>query len=634
MRLSLHIPWLSRILGREGHGRLSFNTAVYRSLWGLIRPYPRALVTLSLSGLTLAGLETTGLSLIFLIMGVAGTGGAGGALGRWLPFHMLLSPSASLDARLRTAALLLVIFMLSRGVLMYLQHTVTQNLRLDVEFSLEERAHRQFHAIRLDYLLRRPVGELMTIQTQAPMVAAQLIQNVAGAIFNLSMAVIYAGMCLWLSWQMSLLATVLLSLSSFALRPLLHRRMREASHAANVAVKEMRTLVQENLDGMKVIRLLNLEDWGLARFKDRHLTYLGQMKRAYHLAGLSFPFAAVLNALGLGALLLVGIGWLSGSDEARLTQLALFLIIALRLVKPLSDTSMLQSQIIQAEPMLKLIEEFLRTDDKPYLTNGSQVFETLRDAVTLEDVSFQYDAHEPIILSHVTLRIPKGKMTAVVGPSGSGKTTLIHLITRLYDCTAGRVAVDGMDLRTLDLASWRRRVAVVSQDAFLFRVSARENLRLGRLEASEDDLVMAARQAQADGFLRALPQQYDTNVYDRGVRLSGGQQQRLALARAFVTDADLLILDEATSDLDTQTERAIQQALAEQRQASQRGLLVIAHRLSTIRDADWIYILDQGQVVQQGTHETLMQEDGLYRRLVQVQSVDVAAAKLPASGIK
>ena len=632
MRLSLPGPWLSRVLslGRPGHR--SFNATVYRSIWSLIRPYPAALLTLSLAGLMLAGLETVGLSLIFLIMGVAGSGGAGAALGGWLPFQLLLSASASLDTRLRAAALLLIIFMLSRGVLMYLQHTVSQNLRLDVEYSLAEKAHRQLHTIRLDYLLRRPAGELMTIQSQAPVMVSQLVQNVGGAIFNLSMAVIYAAMCLWVSWQMSLLAAVLLSLSSFAVRPLLHRRMREASQAANVAIKDMRSLVQENLDGMKVIRLLNLEDWGLTRFKDSHLIYLQQMKRAYHLGGLAFPFAALLNALGLGALLLVGIGWLSGSDEARLTQLALFLIIALRLVKPLSDISMLQSQIIQGEPMLKLIEDFLRTDDKPYLTNGSQVFDTLQDAVTLEDVSFQYDAHEPLILSHVKLRIPKGQMTAVVGPSGSGKTTLIHLVTRLYDCTAGRVAVDGVDVRTLDLASWRRRVAVVSQDAFLFRVSARENLRLGRLAATEDELIAAARQAQADSFLRALPQQYDTNVYDRGVRLSGGQQQRLALARAFVADADLLILDEATSDLDTQTERAIQQALAEQRQSSQRALLVIAHRLSTIRDADWIYVLDQGQVVQQGTHTTLMHEDGLYRRLVQVQNVDLGAEKMRATG--
>ncbi len=623
MRLSLRVPFIPPLLRLGNRVRSRFHAGVYRSLWDLIRPYPRALLTLSLAGLALAGLETVGLSLIFLVMGVAG-GSGGSLLGRWLPFQTLLSASASLDTRLQAAALLLAVFMLARGGLMYLQHTTQHFLRLDVECSLAEQVHRQLHALRLDYLLRRPAGELMTIQTQAPLMVAQLVQSVGAAIFNLSMTAIYAAMCLWLSWQMSLLAAVLLSLSSFAGRPLLHRRLRQASQTATVAVKDMRSLVQENLEGMKVIRLLDLEDWGMTRFRDRLSAYAYQMKRAYHLAALGFPFAAVLNALGLGALLLVGIGWLSGSDEARLTQVALFLIIAMRLVKPLSDASMLQSQITQNEPMLQLLQDFLCTDDKPYLTNGTAPFSGVREAITLEDVSFQYDPQEPLILSHVSLRIPKGGMTAVVGPSGSGKTTLIHLVTRLYDCTSGRVAVDGVDLRTLDLASWRQRVAVVSQDAFLFRVSAAENLRLGRLDASDDEVHAAARLAQADEFLRALPQQYDTNVYDRGVRLSGGQQQRLALARAFLADADLLILDEATSDLDTQTERAIQQALAEQRRDSQRALLVIAHRLSTIRDADCIYVLDQGRVVQHGTHESLMQEGGLYRRLVEVQTVDPA----------
>ncbi len=384
------------------------------------------------------------------------------------------------------------------------------------------------------------------------------------------------------------------------------------------ALTDLRALAQENVDGMKTIRLFSREAWSLARVETQAALYTAEMMKAHRLAGLMFPVAALINAVSLGILLLVATRLLSGSDEARLVQVFVFIIVALRLVRPLSDMSMLQSELTQAGPMLQAITDFLRTDDKPYLANGETPFRGLGQDVRLEDVSFRYDAEGPWALSDVSLRIPKGETVALVGRSGSGKTTIINLITRLFDCTAGRVVVDGVDVRTLDVGSWRRKIAVVSQDTFLFRMSALENIRLAEPTAGVREVEAAAVQARAHDFLAALPGGYATNIYDRGARLSGGQQQRLALARALLAEVDLLILDEATSDLDTQTEQEVRRVLAEQR--GHRAVLIVTHRLSLARDVDRIYVLDGGRVVQEGTHADLMRQDGLYRALVEAES--------------
>jgi ABC-type multidrug transport system fused ATPase/permease subunit len=271
---------------------------------------------------------------------------------------------------------------------------------------------------------------------------------------------------------------------------------------------------------------------------------------------------------------------------------------------PAAKLNYSHSRVSQLEPALESVQNFLRTDDKPYLSDGQGHFSKLAETVLINDVTFRYNYDEESILENLSFKIPKGKITAVVGASGAGKTTLVNLIARLYDPQFGQIFIDGTDLRDFIIESWRREIAIVSQDTFLFNDTVMGNLRFARPEVTDEDVYQAARLAQAHDFIINLPSGYNTFLGDRGVRLSGGQQQRLAIARALLVDPQLLILDEATSDLDSETEQAIQSAI--EQFSETRTLFIIAHRLSTVKQADNIIVLSHGEIVEQGSHTDLM----------------------------
>jgi subfamily B ATP-binding cassette protein MsbA len=331
----------------------------------------------------------------------------------------------------------------------------------------------------------------------------------------------------------------------------------------------------------------------------------------------------LFNVLLLAAVLFTGPLFLAISGEALVAEIALLLAIALRLMAPVGSLARAQAQLTQVAPMLQAILDLVQGPAALAPHGGSLPFVGLQQGVRLAGVTFCYAPDEPPVLQALDLEIPCGQMTAVVGASGAGKSSLVNLLARLYDPTEGHIYVDGVDLRDLALTTWRRHLAVVSQDVFLFHATVLDNLRFARPEATDEEIVRACRLAQAHEFIAALPHGYDTVLQEQGVRLSGGQQQRIALARALLVDADLLILDEATSELDAPTERAIQQALETYRQG--RTVLVIAHRLSTVAQADQIYVLDSGRLVEKGSHDDLVARRSVYWRLVQAQRLDVSS---------
>jgi ABC-type multidrug transport system fused ATPase/permease subunit len=336
---------------------------------------------------------------------------------------------------------------------------------------------------------------------------------------------------------------------------------------------------------------------------------------------LSIPLYNLLNGLVLGVLLIASTYILPGQTEAWLGEIILFIIIIFRLMIPAAKSNFSHSRVSQLEPSLESVQNFLRTDDKPYLSDGLEPFSKLAETVVVDDVTFRYNYDEASILKNVSFEIPKGKITAVVGASGAGKTTLVNLIARLYDPQVGKILIDGIDLRNLIIETWRREIAIVSQDTFLFNDTVMGNLRFARPEVTNEDVYQAAGLAQAHYFIMKLPLGYDTILGDRGVRLSGGQQQRIAIARALLVDPQLLILDEATSDLDSETEQAIQSAI--EQYSKKRTLFIIAHRLSTVKQADNIIVLSQGEIVEQGSHTDLMAMKSHYWRLVQAQDLSV-----------
>jgi ATP-binding cassette subfamily B protein/subfamily B ATP-binding cassette protein MsbA len=301
-----------------------------------------------------------------------------------------------------------------------------------------------------------------------------------------------------------------------------------------------------------------------------------------------------------------------------LAQTAVFLVILYRLMPRISGFNNGLARATQHSAALQRIGEILRRDDKEYLSSGTLAFTGLQDGIVFENVILHYDANERQVLQNLSLTIPRGRMVALVGESGAGKSSIISLLLRLYDPNSGRILVNGTDLRQFQLSSWQHHIGLVDQDPFLFNASVLDNIRFGHPDATREEVIQAAKVANAHGFIEELDAGYDTTIGDRGLRLSGGQRQRISIARAILRNPDLLIFDEATSDLDSQSEQLIQEAIQNLRK--DRTVVVIAHRLSTVTMADSIIVLQKGQVAEQGTHAELLAQDKLYAQFWRIQS--------------
>jgi ABC-type branched-subunit amino acid transport system ATPase component len=303
--------------------------------------------------------------------------------------------------------------------------------------------------------------------------------------------------------------------------------------------------------------------------------------------------------------------------SAYSTVMLTYFIVLFRLLPFINRLNGIRTGLAGCYPSLDIVHDFLRLDNKPFMAFGSLRFEGLNQEIHFNKISFSYPQHDEVVLKDIDLKLPKGKTLALVGSSGSGKTTLADLLPRFYDPTQGCIFLDGIDLREFDPVTLRRAMGIVSQDTFLFNASIRANIAYAHPDASDEEIFIAAKQANAYEFIDRLPNKFDTLIGDRGVLLSGGQKQRLSIARALLQNPQILILDEATSALDTVSEKLVQAAI--ENLSKDRTTLVIAHRLSTISRADQIAVLDHGKVVEIGTHDELLQKQGAYYRLYSLQ---------------
>jgi len=395
------------------------------------------------------------------------------------------------------------------------------------------------------------------------------------------------------------------------------RKIKEYTRRSQGTMGNLTSVLQETFAGVKVIKAFGTEEQEDRRFRTENRNFYKLLRKTLKYDSASAPVIELLASFGIAAITWYGVHRvLSGEiTQGELTSFVASVVMMYGPVKKLTKTSnTIQRSIGAAERVFEVMDEVPDITDAA----GAKPLSRVRGDVVFQEVGFAYEA-EPV-LKNFSLHARPGEVIALVGPSGAGKSTIAGLLTRFYDPQQGAILIDGQDIRQVTLASLKRNLALVDQETFLFNTTIAENIRYGVRDAGDDAVLEAARQAFADEFIRQLPEGYQTAIGDRGLRLSGGQRQRLCIARAILRDAPILILDEATSALDTESEAMVQKALANL--MCNRTTFVIAHRLSTIMHADKIVVLEDGRIVQVGSHQELLQQGGIYQKLYEMQFQD------------
>ena len=424
---------------------------------------------------------------------------------------------------------------------------------------------------------------------------------------------VHVGLAIYLSWQLVLGVVAMMGVSSLLVR-FEFRRVRRYGERLTAINRALQNTSVEHLAGVRILKAFNLEAISSGEF--------GRQAREFwvlsHLTTMSSARLALIFQFGMLAVLMlsiyVALNYLNMSAALLLTFIFVLYRLYPRVGGMNSSLHRLTFNLSGVEHVMTLLKE----TSNPAIHAGTRPFDSLQDGIKFERVTFAYDV-DTTVLQDIEFSIRRGETTAIVGGSGAGKTTVVNLLMRFYDPSVGGVLVDGVDLRELDLTDWRHAIALVNQDIFLFNDTIHNNIAVGKRGATVEEIVAAAKRAHAHEFIQDLPDKYGTVIGDRGVRISGGQRQRLALARAVVRDPQILILDEATSELDTKSEQLIRKAVEEL--GEDRTIVIIAHRLSTIKHADKIIVLDAGRVVESGSHDALVRQNGRYAEFLRVQDL-------------
>lgn len=583
-----------------------------RALSPLLRMYPWGLPAIIFLGVLSSLAEGIGISLFIPFLRSLNQAGLQTGTDNWLVDTLGgLFTSVPADHRLLVISICIFGSILLKTALTY-GHSVLFNwLDARISHRLRSNVFDQLLSVSYRFLERGRSGEFMNTLSRETWRTSDALSTLVHLTITACTLGVYVALLLLINWQLTILVAVVMVGIAMIVRRLT-RRVEQLGQDATRANAALTDRMLEGLAGMKAIRAFSREEYEQERFDDASQRVSNVFLRIGNISDAVDPVYELLA----GALL-VSILFFTLQDPSNLPSLLVFIFVLYRLQPKVKELDSARVGLDSFTAAVEEVTSLLDDTDKPYIYSGEIPHEELEEEIRFDDVSFRYNASDEPALEEVSLHIPAGRTTAIVGPSGAGKSTLIKLIFRFYDPTDGTVYVDGRPLPQLDLASWRRQIALVSQDTHIFHTTVRENIAYGQLDASDQEIVNAARHADAHGFITELSDGYDTKVGDRGVRLSGGQRQRVALARAIVRDPDLLILDEATSELDSLSESAIQDAL--KMLGQHRTVIVIAHRLSTVEQADQILVLDDGHLREQGSLEHLLERDGLFSRLHDLQ---------------
>ncbi|MDX9954236.1 MAG: ABC transporter ATP-binding protein [Anaerolineae bacterium] len=525
-------------------------------------------------------------------------------------------------------ALIALAVHLIRGFLQFVRSYMGHVAGWGVVADVRREIYRHLQRLSLRFYEDKQTGQLMSrVVNDSDMFERLIAHAIPDVAVNVLTLIGVTAVLVTINWQLMLLSLIpipfiILSMRAFAkyVRPAFVVRQKELG--------ELNATLNDNLAGIREIKAFTREELEAGRVGERIARYRDSLLRALRLMATFHPFVQFTSSLGVILMIYFG-GKLVLQQVLPLEDWVAFYLYLDLFYQPIRILGDAWEGIQEAQAGAERVSELLQ--EEPTVVEAADAItlpEPVQGAVAFNDVSFSYSAGEPV-LEHITLDIPARSVVALVGPTGVGKTTLASLIPRFYDVCEGSITLDGQDLRMLKADNLRRQISIVLQDVFLFHGTARENILFGKPDATEEEVISAARIANAHDFIMRLPNGYDTMIGERGVKLSGGQKQRLAIARAVLKDAPILILDEATSSVDTETELLIQQAL--ERLMVGRTTLIIAHRLSTVRNADKIVVLEGNTIVQMGTHQQLLAQEGLYRHLNMVQ-MQMEPLVIPGNG--
>jgi len=494
-----------------------------------------------------------------------------------------------------------------------LMMAVEQGLTRDVRNDL----YKHIHALPLAYFTNERTGDLISrIMNDVPVIDTGISATFETMIREPLLIAVYLTITLMISWKLTLIAFLVFPLALLVIA-WIGQRVHKESTLVQEHIADLTSLLHETISGVKVVKAFGMEEFENKKFAREGQAYLDTILSVTRIRNLASPSTEFLSAAAGGVIIWYGGQLVLQAEALKASEFLGFLFAIFQLMPPVKALSTVNNRLQEATAAGKRAFEILDTEPGIRDAASPKRLDEFRSSIEFHNVSFHYEEGDPV-LQDISVSIKKGEVVAIVGPSGAGKSTLVDLVPRFYDPTGGAITIDGLDLRDVELKSLREKIGIVTQETILFNDTVKNNIAYGLEDCSLDRIAEAARAANAHNFISDMPNRYDSLIGERGVKISGGERQRLALARAILKNPPILILDEATSSLDTESEILVQEAI--ERLMAGRTSIVIAHRLSTVQHASRILVVENGRIVETGKHaELLRRSKGLYKKLYELQ---------------